>query len=472
MISEQQIAGLLEQLPDATVVVRKNGTMVLVNGQAERLFGYEREQLLGEPVEMLLPESFRAKHTQQRAEYSGNPRVRPMGAPLDLVARDSDGTVFPADISLSPMKLDGEMVVLASIRNTSVRKQMETELRDALAEVERLKMRLEAENAYLREEIKIDRDFEEIVGRSATLRDRLQAALEVATTDATVLILGETGTGKELLARAIHGHSGRSTRPLVKVDCAALPSTLVESELFGHEKGAFTGAVAARLGRFELADGGTIFLDEIGELSPELQPKLLRVLEEGEFERIGSSETLKVDVRVIAATNRNLEKAVGDGSFRQDLYYRLNVFPVELPPLRDRREDIPLLLWFFIKKHEGRLGKTIDKILDEDMHMLSAYDWPGNIREFEHIVERGMILSSGSTLKLDRTLKQNGSKPIAGGGTRTVNELERDHILKIVEECGWRLKGEGNAAEQLGLKPSTLRYRMRKLGITRPEING
>ncbi len=302
-----------------------------------------------------------------------------------------------------------------------------TELRDALAEVRRLKDQLEAENVYLQQEI---RQGGEIVGRSPGFRGVLDAVEQVARTDATVLILGETGTGKELVARALHGISARKARPLVKVNCAALPASLIESELFGHEKGAFTGADARRIGRFELADGGTVFLDEIAELPIALQPKLLRVLQEGELERVGSATTLTVDVRVIAATNRDLADAMAKGVFREDLFYRLNVFPITCPPLRTRREDIPSLVEHFVDKHAARIGKPIGSIAEGVLEALSAYDWPGNVRELENVVERGIIMSRGNRLEPGEWLPRN--LDTRAPSTLTLREREREHILQVL----------------------------------------
>ncbi|MDC0936347.1 sigma 54-interacting transcriptional regulator [Pirellulales bacterium] len=344
------------------------------------------------------------------------------------------------------------------------------ELRDALSEVEILKNRLQAENLYLQDEIKVAHDFEEIVGGSSALKAVLGQVEQVATTTATVLILGESGTGKELLARAIHNLSERRDRPLVKVNCAALPFDLIESELFGHEKGSFTGAFAQKLGRFELADGGTIFLDEIGELPLELQVKLLRVLQEQEFERIGGSETIRVDCRVMAATNRDLKQAAASGEFREDLFYRLNVFPVVLPPLRQRRDDIPLLVRSFTKRCSKRLGKAIDTIPLDVIDALQAYPWPGNIRELQNVIERAVILARGSVLHVDEPLEATASEtaPLAHVKT-TLEEVERRHITRTLEDANWKISGEGGAAEILGLNPSTLRARMRKLGIKRSD---
>lgn len=354
-----------------------------------------------------------------------------------------------------------------SLQDIHEQKTAEMGLRGALEEVQRLSDRLRAENVYLQEEISSSQGFDEIVGESEPLRLTLTKIEHVADTDASVLLLGETGTGKELFARAIHNRSRRKVRALVKTNLAALPSSLIESELFGHVKGAFTGAVSDKLGRFELADGGTLFLDEIGELDPELQTKLLRVLQEGEFERIGSGETKKVDVRVVAATNRNLHRAMEEGSFRPDLYYRLAVFPVEVPPLRLRPDDIPLLVWHFAAKKQRRLGKTITDVPPTVMQALVDYDWPGNVRELENVVERAMILSTGPNLTLDESFKLVQPARIASMAP-VRQEIDRVQIVEVLEECHWKIKGVGNAAERLGLKPSTLRYRMKVLGIKRP----
>jgi formate hydrogenlyase transcriptional activator len=287
----------------------------------------------------------------------------------------------------------------------------------------------------------------------------------VAPTNSSVLLQGPTGTGKELFARAVHERSRRHARPLVRVNCAALPPTLVESELFGHEKGAFTGAVAQRQGRFELADGGTIFLDEIGDLTPEVQVKFLRILQEGEFERVGSSRTKKVDVRVIAATHRDLEAEVGNGNFRADLFYRLSVYPIHVPSLQERAEDIPQLVWFFIQRRQRELGRRIKKVPQTVMDTLRHYSWPGNIRELENVIERAMIASTGDTLQLDAALPVNMRTPAPFGAPDNLDEVQRTHIERILEQCGGRINGRGNAAERLGIHPNTLRFRLKKLGV-------
>ena len=336
----------------------------------------------------------------------------------------------------------------------------------AYEEIAGLKARLEEENIYLQEEIKTDYNFEEIIGGSRTLKKMLKAVQSVATTDTTALLLGETGTGKELVARAIHHLSPRKHRTLIKVNCAALPAGLIESELFGHEKGAFTGALSRKIGRFELADGGTIFLDEIGDLPLDLQAKLLRVLQEGEFERVGASHTIKVNVRVIAATNRDLEKALQEDRFRADLYYRLNVFPIGIPSLRERKEDIPVLVQYFVMKYGTKLGKRIETIPQKTMDALRAYPWPGNIRELENVIERALVLSQGPQLELGEWLPKPG---VSSTGARipTLEELESEQIVKTLEMTGWRVSGEKGAAKLLGMKPTTLEARMKKLGIKR-----
>ena len=354
-------------------------------------------------------------------------------------------------------------------QEVGVRRQAEEELRRALDEVAELKDRFQAETVYLREELQSSHDFEEIVGDSSALNSILHKVDLVAATDAAVLILGETGTGKELVARAIHSRSLRKDHSLVKVNCAAIPGTLIESELFGHEKGAFTGALTKKIGRFELADRGTIFLDEIGDLPLDLQVKLLRVLQEGEFERLGSVRTRKVNVRIIAVTNRDLESAIADGSFRPDLYYRLSVFPILLPSLRERREDVPLLVWYFITKKQGPLGKRIERVQKETMEALKTYDWPGNVRELENVIERAMILSPGSTLILGESFGAIQPAQPEQPSSQNLEENERTHILRIIKECGWKIKGKTNAADRLGLHPSTLHSRMKKLGIVRPK---
>ena len=333
-------------------------------------------------------------------------------------------------------------------------------------EIVTLKAKVEAENVYLQEEIKTEHNFEEIIGQSQPVRQLLRKLDQVAPTEATVLIQGETGTGKELLARAVHDSSRRKDRALVKVNCGSIPSGLVESELFGHEKGAFTGATQRRIGRFELANGGTIFLDEVAELPMDTQVKLLRVLQEGEFERVGSSETIKVDVRVIAATNRALKEIVANGAFRSDLFYRLNVFPLEVPPLRDRKGDIPLLVNFFLSKFGKKLGKELHGVSQKAMESLTNYSWPGNVRELQNVVERAGILASGPVVHVDDSMLQSDGA-VQGSAVDTLENMERNHIIRGLNETNWVIHGKKGAAEILGINSSTLRSRMDKLGIKR-----
>lgn len=339
-------------------------------------------------------------------------------------------------------------------------------LQNALDEVQHLKNRLQDENTYLQDEIRIVHNFEHIITRCEALKKVLRNVEQVAATDATVLILGESGTGKELLARAVHNISVRGKRPLVKVNCSALPVNLIESELFGHEKGAFTGAIARKIGRFELANGGTIFLDEIGDLPLELQVKLLRVLQEGEFERLGSSVTHKVDVRIIAATNRDLHTEIEQGRFREDLFYRLNVFPIVIPPLRERKEDIPLLIKHFVKKYCRKIGKPVANIPQSFVDKLQAYNWPGNVRELENIIERAVIVSPGEKLVLGDWLPKNNGQN-GNSQLSSLDENERNHIIKALEKTGWRISGEKGAAKLLQINAKTLESRMKKLGIER-----
>jgi transcriptional regulator with GAF, ATPase, and Fis domain len=372
--------------------------------------------------------------------------------------RRHDGSPLWISLWMKPLRGDdGKVLALHSIW---------VDITDrVLAEQERA--RLEQQNVYLQEEIKAAHNFDEIIGRSPPLLAVLDQLGRVASTDATVLICGETGTGKELIARAVHSNSRRRDKPLIKVNCAALPAGLVESELFGHEKGAFTGAIARRTGRFELADGGTIFLDEIGELPAETQAKLLRVLQEHEFDRVGGTSPRKVDVRVIAATNRDLLKSVREKAFREDLYYRLSVFPIQLPPLRDRPEDIPLLAKYHLDKFAARIGRRFDGIDPVALRRLMAYAWPGNVRELQNVIERAVILATGPALEVDPdVLGQSGAEP-ATKPSAVLEDVERNHILAVLRRTKWVIEGPRGAAAVLGLHPNTLRSRLKKLGLSR-----
>jgi formate hydrogenlyase transcriptional activator len=365
--------------------------------------------------------------------------------------------VWPGDL-IARLKLVGEVFAQALAR-----KRHQEKLLSAMAEINALRGRLERENAYLQQVAQV-RPPQGLVSRSSNFLKVVEEVRQVALTNSTVLLLGETGSGKEVLAQAIHEASARRDRPMIKVNCAALPASLIESELFGREKGAFTGALARQAGRFEIADGSTIFLDEVGELPLELQPKLLRVLQEGEFERLGSTKTIRVNARVIAATNRPLAQAVKEGKFREDLFYRLDVFPIEVPPLRERHEDIPMLCWTFVKEFSNSMGKPIEEISDESMAALEEYHWPGNIRELRNVIERAMILSHEPTLHIKlghQTLRPMAVKAMAG----SLDDAERAIIILALEQCNWRIRGSNGAAALLDVKPTTLESRIKKLDL-------
>ncbi len=348
------------------------------------------------------------------------------------------------------------------------RKKAEESLQSSYKEIKQLKDRLQAENIYLQQEVARQHNFGEVIGQSKALSQVFMQVEQVAPMNATVLLLGETGSGKGLIARAIHSRSARKERAMITINCTSLPANLIESELFGREKGAFTGSDARQIGRFELADGGTIFLDEIGEMPLELQAKLLRVIQDGEFERLGNPRTIKIDVRIIAASNRNLEEEINKGRFREDLFYRLNVFPITVPPLRQRKDDIPLLVNHFLAKFNKKMDKKIAQVSKETMDLLQGYGWPGNVRELENVLERAVIISQGNTLQvLDRFEGCRQQVQTAGQKVKSIAELEHDHILVVLGETGGRIEGKNGAAILLGLNPSTLRARMRKLGIQR-----
>jgi formate hydrogenlyase transcriptional activator len=586
----------VEASPTAMVMVDVEGTIVLVNEQVEKIFGYRREELIGQSVDMLVPQRFLEGHPVSAPRFIEQPISRTTMAGQNLYGLRKDGSEFRAEIGLSPIHTEESIFLLVSIaditdrirateaiqnreqlfrtvantapvliwmsgkdklctffndswlaftgrkleeelgqmRSSAIhpedlnpclevyspafdarlefemeyrlrrsdgeyrwifehgvpifepdgtlrgyvgsciditeRKESEKALIDAnerLVEanrqIENFKEKLKNENVYLQEEIKVERSHQEVVGQSQAIRRVLMKAEQVAPTNSTVLLLGETGTGKELIARAIHRYSKRRDRLMVKVNCAALPATLVENELFGREKGAYTGALTREIGRFELAHESTIFLDEIGELPLELQVKLLRVLQEGEFERLGSSRTIRVDARLIVATSRNLEAAVREGKFREDLYYRLNVFPIHIPPLRERREDIPMLTWHFLRDLGGRMGREIETVRASTMNSFERYSWPGNVRELRNVIERHLITYNGPAFEAELPPM---IRPVASAEDTAV-EVERNHIHRVLERTGWRIRGHGGAAETLDLKPTTLESRMRRLGIFR-----
>jgi PAS domain S-box-containing protein len=630
----------IEASPAGILVTEPEGTIVLVNRELERQFGYSRAELIGQSVDLLLPESLRPLHRVHRTNFWSSPTARQMGGGRELFGRRRDGTEIPVEIGLKPIQTNDGWLMLASIvdvstrrlgeevqRSTAVeqlaferlvgdlssrlinvppeqidkaiadslrricealdldrgtlyrvdhqgmladdmswaaggiesltaplranerfpwtlsqvlsgqsvrftkqedipnqtdrqfyqdfgiksavilplsvagraaavvsfqavraeriwspemmrrfklltgvfeqviaRRQSDKALQTALGEVKRLQDALHVENDQLRREVAERFGFPNIVGRSAALRRALEQVNQVAATDSTVLLVGETGTGKELFATQIHTLSARRNRAMMRVNCAAIPATLIESELFGREKGAFTGALARQIGRFEVANGSTIFLDEIGDLPPEAQIKLLRVLQERQIERLGSPQPVTVDTRIIAATHRNLEQRIAEGTFREDLYYRLNVFPIHVPPLRERLEDIPLLVWRFVEEFSKSFGKHVDSIAEDSMAALQRYEWPGNLRELRNVVERAMITSHGSRL----TIATPEASVAASQRSQRLVDVEREHVKRVLAAANWRIRGDGGAAERLGVKPTTLETRMAKLGIKRP----
>ncbi len=459
--SEARYRDLFHNAPSAYVALAPDGRLADTNRYLGQMLGAPDTDLVGRPFLDLFADA-----------PGGRPR---MAAALGRLASGEALAVDEVELRATGGR---RAWAFARLRSTAgVPRVILCDITDrVLAEQERT--RLQQQNVYLQEELKSAHNFDAIVGQSPALVSVLQRVAKVAATDATVLITGETGTGKELVARAIHSASPRKGKPLIKLNCAALPAGLVESELFGYEKGAFTGAVARKPGRFELADGGTLFLDEVGELPLETQVKLLRVLQEREFERVGGTVPVKVDVRVIAATNRALAEMAKEGTFREDLFYRLNVFPVRLPPLRERPGDIPLLVRFFVAKFAARLGARTERVSQDTLDLLTAYRWPGNIRELENVIERAVILSDGPELEIDPEVLPVAGVPVSTDADsaelsgKNLSAVERDHILGVLNQAGWVIEGPNGAAKVLGLHPNTLRSRMKKLGIARPAHEG
>jgi PAS domain S-box-containing protein len=457
------------------IVARRDGTIAFANAQVEQLLGYTRQELVAMPLEMLIPLRFRQQHARHFTAFCAEPAFRSKEGSPELLALTRDGRELPVEMSLGYFRQEPDGLVICTIRNISRRKTEEMRLREALQEVENLRRQTLLESKYLEQELEDTLGAGKLIGESGVIQETRQKIEQVGPMDSSVLILGETGTGKELVARCLHQSSARRNHPLVKVNCATLHHELIESELFGHEKGSFTGAYVHKIGRFELANRSTIFLDEVAEIPLQLQAKLLRVLQEKEFERLGSTTTTRVDVRVIAATNRDIHGMIRDGTFRSDLYFRLAVFLIEIPPLSQRRADIPLLTWHIIRKRQAQLGRTITEIPSDVMDTLTQYDWPGNVRELENVIERGLVVSQGSAFSLGDRLAApysgvaSNATPASARQLGNLRDVERCHILDVLTKCHWRIKGKGNAADLLGLSPSTLRYRMQKLNIARPD---
>jgi PAS domain S-box-containing protein len=475
---------LLQAAGDGIYGVNADGITTFINPAAERLLGYDGNELVGKNMH----EMVHCKHSDG-SHYSV--KQCPIYAAFndgivhhvdDEVFWRKDGSVFPVEYTSTPIVEHGMLIGAVIIfRDISDRKEAEDNLRSALEQVKSLQRRLEEENAYLQEEIRSEYNYREIIGSSAAIRQVIQKIQQVAPTTSTTLITGESGTGKELIARAMHVSSERSERPLIRVNCAAIPRDLFESEFFGHVRGAFTGATRDRAGRFELADGGTLFLDEVGEIPLELQGKLLRVLQEGQYERIGEEKTRNVDVRIIAATNKDLAQAVGAKTFREDLYFRLQVFPIHLPPLRERQEDIPLLASHFLQTVCRKLNKRDIHLSQSDIRRLMSYPWPGNVRELENVIERAVIVTQTGRLRLDLPdPEESPNTPptapvqVAVESPVLITESERvarDRmmIIQALDQTNGKVFGEGGAAQLLGLKPTTLTSRMKRLGIEKPK---
>jgi PAS domain S-box-containing protein len=453
--NEERLSIIFGNTMDAILTIDDSGRITMFNSAAEQMFRCKATDCIGGSVDRFLsPELYKTLANFRNSV----PAQQAIWISEGLTAKRVDDEIFPIEASLSRVEAKGQQMFILIIRDINERKARQQ------AEAECTTLR--GINLYLQEEVIASREGEEVIGHSPALHQAWELVKQVADTDATVLITGETGTGKELIARAIHNLSKRKDKTLVKLNCATIPENLAESELFGHEKGSFTGAIARKLGRFELANGGTLFLDEIGELSLDIQAKLLRVLQESEFERVGGTQTLTCNVRVIAATHRDLAQLSQQGKFRADLYYRLNVFPIHLPPLRERKEDIPALVKHFIKIYSAKFGKKINSVPERMMADLQSYLWPGNIRELQHIIERAIILSKSSQLAVVdciNLIETPSTAPII-----TLDEAERMHILKTLEVTSWRIAGNQGAAKILGVPSTTLRSRMERLGIYKP----
>ncbi len=451
----------VQKAGDAIFWLCPKGYIKHVNDAAKLRYGYTEEEFYEMNILKISLDADEEKFKDIWSKLENEKQIQ-----FEAYHYNKEGKKIAVEISAHFIQFESMDYACTMIRDITQRKNKEAALRGALMEIRELKSKLEAENNYLQEEIKVQNNFGEIVSTSKKFEKVLKQIEQVANTSSTVLVTGESGTGKELIARAIHQLSKRNVRTMIKVNCAALPANLIESELFGHEKGAFTGALNRKVGKFELANGGTIFLDEIGELPIELQPKLLRVLQEGEIERVGGTELLKIDVRIIAATNRKLTKEVEEGNFREDLYYRLNVFPIHSLPLRDRKEDIPLLIRFFCEKLGNKLGRKITNIPQKVITTLMDYDFPGNIRELENLIERGIIMSKGNKLNIGSWFKPNKKKKNTEK-ILSLEEVQRNHIIETLKHTNWKVSGKDGAAELLQLRPTTLYSKIERLEIVR-----
>lgn len=457
----QLVFETVEQARDGIFWLDKKGVIHMANRAACNSLNYSRSEILKMKITDIgfSPPSLHYENVWQKTKSKNVYQ-------FEVMHKRKNHVLYPVEVITYHIRLDAEKeYICAFFRDISDKKETETKLIKALKELKDLKGKLEEENAYLRDEIKFNHEFADIIGQSNEIKNVLNKATQVAKSQTTVLITGETGTGKELIARAVHNLSDRKNESFIHLNCASLPETLIESELFGYDKGAFTGADSRKIGRFELADGGTIFLDEIAELPISLQSKLLKVLQGNEFERLGSMESTKVDIRVIAATNKNLEARVAEGLFRDDLFFRLNVFPIDVPPLRKRREDIPLLVKYFLTNFSKQFGKKICRISERSLQYLFKYTWPGNIRELKNIIERAVIICTGTELKIDEPIF---NKFQHSNNITNLFEMEKQHIKKILDRTAWKVSGKNGAAELLGLKPTTLEARMKKLNIKRP----
>jgi PAS domain S-box-containing protein len=453
------LSTVMDNVQDLIYVYNDKGDLLYYSESLIDKLGYSREELdkmdMFDLDPVVTDEFYNAHFDMLKAKGSHR---------FEWLINRKDGTVFPVDITSNHLTYKGEDYCCSIVRDITAKKKHDLEIYEALEEIKSLKERLEIENEYLQEEIGIKINFKNIICKSDSYKSVLIQVDQVAPTETTVLITGESGTGKELLARAIHNNSKRKDRPLIKINCAVLPRELIESELFGHKKGAFTGAVADKLGKFTLADGGTIFLDEIGELPLELQPKLLRVLQEMEFDELGSTKTKKVDVRVIAATNRDLKEMIRDGRFREDLYYRLNVFPIHNIPLRARKDDIPLLTQFFLEKYAMKAGKVFNRVSKDTIDVLLNYNFPGNIRELENMIERAVIVENGPTLKPGSWIPLKDI-PASSIGFKSFESIQKDYIIEVLDHTNWRVSGPSGAAKILKMKDKTLFAKMKRLGI-------